>query len=294
MSGHSNKLSPYLFVSPAILLFAFTVLVPIIMTFAFSFFDWNGIGAMHFIGLDNYARAFQDRIYLRSYGHTLIYIAATVFVEVLVGLGLAGLITMGRKGSGFFRLAIFTPMMLPMIVVSYLWKFVYNSDFGLINSFLTKVGLESWTRVWLGNPDTALYAICIVSGWVYAGFYMTIFYSGIQRISKEIYESAYLDGATEWQIFFKIKVPMIRNLVETGIMLCVLTGFQSFDLFYVMTNGGPYNSTEIVTTYLVKVVFTHMSIGYGSALAVIMTLVIAIIGLVAGKLTKKDSDVLEY
>ncbi|OKP99570.1 sugar ABC transporter permease [Paenibacillus sp. P46E] len=276
------------------LLFAFVVLVPVLMTFVFSFYDWNGIGNMKFAGFSNYIRAFHDRVYINSYSHTLIYIAATVFVEVIVGLGLAGLITMGRKGSALFRLAFFIPVMLPMIVVSYLWKFVYNSDFGLINILLEKIGLESLTRVWLGNPDTALYAICIVSGWVYAGFYMTIFYSGIQRISKEVYESAYLDGAHEGQIFFKIKVPMIRNLVETGIMLCVLTGFQSFDLFYVMTNGGPYNSTEIVTTYLVKVVFTHTSIGYGSALAVIMTLVIAVIGLIAGKLTKKDSSVLEY
>ncbi|MEK4003177.1 carbohydrate ABC transporter permease [Paenibacillus sp. FSL H3-0333] len=294
MSGRSNKFSPYLFISPALLLFGFVVLVPVLMTFVFSFYDWNGIGTMKFTGFDNYIRAFQDRVYMNSYGHTLIYIVATVFVEVIAGLGLAGLITMGRKGSGLFRLAFFVPVMLPMIVVSYLWKFVYNSDFGLINILLEKIGLESWTRVWLGNPDTALYAICIVSGWVYAGFYMTIFYSGIQRISREVYESAYLDGAGEGQIFFKIKVPMIRNLVETGIMLCVLTGFQSFDLFYVMTNGGPYNSTEIVTTYLVKVVFTHMSIGYGSALAVIMTIVIAVIGLVAGRLNKKDSSILEY
>lgn len=183
--------------------------------------------------------------------------------------------------------------MLPMIVVSYIWRFVYNSDFGLLNSILTSVGLESWTNVWLGNPNTALLAICLVSGWVYAGFYMTIFYSGIQRIPKDVYESAYLDGATEWTIFTKIKMPMIRGLVDTGVMLCVLTGFQAFDLFYVMTNGGPYNSTEIVTTYLVKVVFNNMSIGYGSALAVIMTVVIAVIGLLAGKLQRKDNS-LEY
>jgi raffinose/stachyose/melibiose transport system permease protein len=289
-----NRLSPYLFVAPAFLLFAFTILLPIGMTFAFSFYDWNGYGAMRFAGLDNYVRAIHDRVYLASYGHILIYIASTVFLEVLVGLGLAGLITMGRKGSGFFRLAFFTPVMLPMIVVSFLWKFVYNSDFGLINSVLRAVGLESWTRVWLGNPDTALYAICIVSGWVYAGFYMTIFYSGIQRISKDIYESAYLDGANERQIFLKIKVPIIRGLVETAITLCVLTGFQSFDLFYVMTNGGPYNSTEIVTTYLVKVVFNHSSVGYGSALAVLMTLVIALLGLAAKKLQRSDSSALEY
>jgi len=288
-----NSKSAYLFVAPAVLLFAFTILAPIVMTFAFSFYDWNGFGTMSFVGLDNYARAIKDHIYLESYWHILIYIVATVFLEVLVGLGLAGLITMGRKGSGLFRVAFFTPVMLPMIVVSYLWKFVYNSDFGLLNSMLESIGLGSWARVWLGNPDTALYAICLVSGWVYAGFYMTIFYSGIQRIPKDIYESAYLDGASEWTIFSKIKVPMVRNLINTGIMLCVLTGFQAFDLFYVMTNGGPYSSTEIVTTYLVKVVFTNMSIGYGSALAVIMTIVIAVIGLVAGRLQRKDAA-LEY
>lgn len=292
--SRKRSLSPYLFVAPAVLLFSFTILIPIVMTFVFSFYDWNGFGAMTFTGFDNYVRAFQDRVYLESYWHIFIYIVSTVFLEVLVGLGLAGLITMGRKGSGLFRVAFFTPVMLPMIVVSFLWKFVYNSDFGLINAVLGSVGLESWTRVWLGNPDTALYAICIVSGWVYAGFYMTIFYSGIQRIPKEVYESAYLDGANERQIFLKIKVPIIRGLVDTAIMLCMLTGFQAFDLFYVMTNGGPYNSTEIVTTYLVKVVFNHTSIGYGSALAVIMTLVIALLGLAAKKLQRKDSGTLEY
>lgn len=289
-----RKFSPYLFVAPAVLVFAFTILVPIVMTFAFSFFNWNGYGEMSYTGIDNYTRAFNDKIYLNSYTHILIYIAVTVLVEVLVGLGLAGLITMGRKGSSLFRIALFTPVMLPMIVVSFLWRFVYNSDFGLINTVLRSIGLESWTQVWLGNPNTALLAICVVSGWVYAGFYMTIFYSGISRISKEIYESAYLDGANEWTIFFRIKVPIIRSLVETAIMLCVLTGFQSFDLFYVMTNGGPYNSTEIVPTYLVKVVFSHMSIGYGSALAVILTVVIAVIGLIAGKLRGNGSNSLEY
>lgn len=289
-----RKLSPYLFVTPAVLIFAFTILAPIVMTFVFSFFDWNGYGDMSFTGIDNYTRAFNDSIYLNSYTHILIYIAVTVVVEVLVGLGLAGLITMGRKGSSLFRVALFTPVMLPMIVVSYLWRFVYNSDFGLINTVLRFIGLESWAQVWLGNPNTALLAICVVSGWVYAGFYMTIFYTGISRISKEIYESAYLDGANEGTIFFRIKVPMIRSLVDTAIMLCVLTGFQSFDLFYVMTNGGPYNATEIVPTYLVKVVFSHMSIGYGSALAVILTVVIAAIGLLAGKLKSRGSNSLEY
>ncbi|MFB9279543.1 carbohydrate ABC transporter permease [Cohnella cellulosilytica] len=288
------SLSPYLFVAPAALLFGLTIILPIALTFAFSFYDWNGFGAMKFVGFDNYARAFHDRVYLASYWHIFIYIVLTVVLEVFCGLLLAGLITMKRRGSGLFRVAFFTPVMLPMIVVSYLWKFVYNSDFGLINALLSGIGLESWTRVWLGDPQIALYAVTFVSGWVYAGYYMTIFYAGIQRIPNDIYESAYLDGATDRDIFFKIKIPMIRDLVDVAIMLCVLGGFQAFDLFYVMTNGGPYNSTEIVTTYIVKVVFSNMSVGYGSALAVLMSIVIAILGILTNKLKKKESGSLEY
>ncbi|QJD86524.1 carbohydrate ABC transporter permease [Cohnella herbarum] len=292
--NHRFSISPYLFVAPSVLLFSLTILVPIVMTFVFSFYDWNGFGQMTFTGFDNYVRAFQDRVYLLSYWHIFIYIVLTIILEVFCGLALAGLITMKRRGSGLFRVAFFTPVMLPMIVVSYLWKFVYNSDFGLINSVLNSIGLESWTRVWLGDPKFAIYAVTFVSGWVFAGYYMTIFYAGIQRIPNDIYESAYLDGASNWDIFFKIKIPMIRDLVDVAIMLCVLGGFQAFDLFYVMTNGGPYNSTEIVTTYIVKVVFNNMSIGYGSALAVIMSIVIATLGIVTNKLKKKDNGTLEY
>ncbi|SEN81474.1 carbohydrate ABC transporter permease [Paenibacillus sp. OV219] len=289
---HKFRIAPYLFTAPAVLLFAFTILLPIVMTLIFSFYDWNGFGSMKFNGIDNYIRAFHDHIYLISYWHIFIYIILTIFLEVVAGLLLAGLITVNLRGTGIFRVAFFTPVMLPMLVTSFMWRFVYNSDFGLLNAVLKFVGLENLSRVWLGDPHTALYALSIVSGWTYAGFYMTIFYAGIQRIPKDIYESAYLDGATEKDIFFKIKVPMIKNLVEVALTLCILGAFQGFDLFYVMTNGGPYNATEIVTTYLVKVVFTNANIGYGSALAVIMTLVVVGIGLLLNLL--KRNETLEY
>lgn len=288
------RISPYLFTAPAVLLFAFTILLPIVMTFVFSFFDWNGFGTMKFTGFGNYIRAFHDHIYLVSYWHIFIYIFLTIFLEVFAGLVLAGLITVNLRGMGLFRVAFFTPVMLPMLITSFMWRFVYNADFGLLNAVLKFAGLESWTNVWLGNPHTALYALSIVSGWSYAGFYMTIFYAGIQRIPKDIYESANLDGATEKDIFFKIKIPMIKNLVEVALTLCILGGFQGFDLFYVMTNGGPYNATEIVTTYLVKVAFNNSNVGYGSALAVIMTLVVVGIGLLLNLLKRNENDKLEY
>lgn len=170
--------------------------------------------------------------------------------------------------------------MLPMVVVAVLWKFVYNSDFGILNATLRSLGLESLERVWLGDTSTALLAICVVSGWVFAGFYMTIFYAAFNQVPSEVVEAARIDGAGEWQIFRSVKVPMIRNAITVAVLLCVTGGFQGFDLFYVMTNGGPYGSTEIPTTYLVKSVFSFGNVGYGSAMAVLLTAIVVAVGLV--------------
>lgn len=276
----NNKATPYLFLAPALLVFGFAVLWPVIMTFFYSFTTWNGYGPMTFVGIDNYIKAAQDAIFRDTFVHVLIYIAVTLVLEVLVGLCLAGLVSAIRRGSLWFRVAIFTPVMLPMVVVAVLWKFVYNSDFGILNATLRSLGLESLERVWLGDTSTALLAICVVSGWVFAGFYMTIFYAAFNQVPSEVVEAARIDGAGEWQIFRSVKVPMIRNAITVAVLLCVTGGFQGFDLFYVMTNGGPYGSTEIPTTYLVKSVFSFGNVGYGSAMAVLLTAIVVAVGLV--------------
>jgi raffinose/stachyose/melibiose transport system permease protein len=274
----ARAVTPYLFLGPAILVFGFAVLLPLVLTVGFSFTNWDGFGEMTLAGLDNYARAFGDRQFRDSFLHILVYIAATIVLEVLVGLGLAGLLIARRRGALWFRVALFAPVMLPLVVVAVLWGFVYNPDFGLINAALAAAGLEEHQRIWLGETDTALLAISLVSGWVFAGFYMTIFYAAFSQISSEVVEAARLDGAGEWAIFRHVRVPMIRNAVAVAILLCVTGAFQGFDLFYVLTNGAPLGATEIPTTYLVKVVFRNADVGYGSAMAVILTAVVVGIG----------------
>ncbi len=271
--------TPYLFIVPAMLVFGFAVLVPLVFTVIYSFTEWDGFGPMTWVGLDNYLRAARDTVFRDSFLHVLVYIAATIVLEVLVGLGLAGLLSARRRGSLWFRVAIFTPVMLPLVVVAVLWSFVYNPDFGLVNATLASAGLGDLERIWLGDPSTALLAICVVSGWVWAGFYMTIFYAAFTQIPSEMIEAARLDGAGEWAIFRRVKVPMIRNAAAVAVLLCVTGGFQGFDLFYVLTNGAPFGATEIPTTYLVKVVFRNADVGYGSALAVVLTLVVVTVGL---------------
>jgi raffinose/stachyose/melibiose transport system permease protein len=193
------------------------------------------------------------------------------------------------RGAGmWFRVAIFVPVMLPLVVVAVLWSFVYNPDFGLINGALEALGLEEFQRIWLGDPATALLAISVVSGWVFAGFYMVIFYAAFRQIPMEILEAAKLDGASEWALFRHIKVPMIRGAIGVAILLCVTGGFQGFDLFFVLTNGGPYGSTEIPTTLLVKTVFQKSDVGYGSAMAVLLTVVVVGVGLMYAQARRRS------
>ncbi|MFN8622227.1 MAG: sugar ABC transporter permease [Chloroflexota bacterium] len=275
----ARRITPWLFLAPGLLVFGAAVLLPMVLTMGYSLVDWNGFGPMEWVGLDNYARALRDPAFLGSFVHVLVYIGATLILEVLVGLGLAGLVSM-RKGGLWFRVAIFAPVMLPMVVVAVLWSFVYNPDFGLLNGFLAATGLEGLQRIWLGDPSVALLAISVVSGWVYAGFYMMIFYAAFRQVPAEVVEAARLDGAGEWALFRRVKVPMIRNVTAVAVLLCVTGGFQGFDLFFVLTNGGPYGTTEIPTTLLVRTVFRNGEVGYGSAMAVLLTAIVVGVGLI--------------
>ena len=291
----NKAITPYLLIAPAVLVFAFVVLLPALLNTVLSFMEWSGTGEMIFVGIDNFTRAFRDDIYITAYFNTFGYIGMTLVLEVAVGLVLAGVVTMRGRKTAVYRIAFFVPVMLPMLVVAVLWSFVYSDDIGLINTALRAVGLDDLALVWLGNPATALIAISIVSGWIYAGFYMAIFYAALQRIPTNIIEAATLDGASEARIFFSIKVPMIRRIIEVAVLLCVTGAFQSFDLFYVMTNGGPNHATEIVTTYLVEVVFRFRDIGYGAALATIMTVVVLVLGYLFTRLRSRDkADTGEY
>jgi raffinose/stachyose/melibiose transport system permease protein len=281
-----RRFLPWLFLAPGLAIFAAAVLLPMVLTAGYSFTEWNGFGPMTFVGLDNYARALDDELFRGSFVHVLIYIAATLVLEVGVGLGLAGLIDLRRRNT-WFRVAIFTPVMLPMVVVAVLWSFIYNPDFGLLNGGLEAVGLGGLQRIWLGDPQTALLAISVVSGWVYAGFYMMIFYAAFRQVPTEVIEAARLDGGSEWAIFRHVKVPMIKGAIGVAILLCVTGGFQGFDLFFVLTNGGPYGTTEIPTTLLVKTVFRNAEVGYGSAMAVLLTAVVVGVGIVYARLQRR-------
>ena len=288
----NTRWTPFFFILPAFSIYSFTILVPLIGTIGSSLTKWNGYGSPELVGFKNYIRALQDSIFLNSFKHVFVYVLATIILEVIIGLVLAGILT-SRKRTDAYRIALFAPVMLPMVIVAVLWRFIFNADFGLLNGALEQIGLPQFQQIWLGDSRFALAAICIVSGWVYAGFYLAIFYAGLQRLPREVIESAALDGANQSTIFWRIKVPMIRRLWEVAVLICITGGIQGFDLFFVMTNGGPYYSTEVPTTYMVRMVFRDQEIGYGSALAVLVTSTVLVIGFIYSKLRKKSEQV-EY
>ena len=290
-----RKATPYLYVLPALLFFFAIIILPAVGTFRLSFYDWSGIGRdMQFVGLENYRAAFHEGSYfVLSLRNNLIYLVATLVVEMGFGLIMALILDFKLRFFGVFRVLFFSPMVLSMMPVGLLWRFVYSPDVGILNAALKAVGLDSLARAWLGDPSTALYAVCLVSGWRYAGFYMILFYAGLQRIPKQLYESARIDGATDLGCFRHVSLPLLREVFVICVLLCATGAFQAFDLVYAMTGGKPYHSTEVVATWLVDVAFTHNRDGHGSALAVMMTLIVFAIA-VTYHLYARRREVIEY
>ena len=289
----TSRLGVFILVAPAALIYTFAVLFPFLGTIGLSFLRWDGYAKPTWAGLGNYTRAFSDATFGSTFGHVAIYILATLIVEVLLGLLLAGFVSSLRR-SAFYRIALFIPVMLPMVVIAVLWQAIYNSDYGILNAMLKSLGLGKWQHIWLGDTKTALLAICFVSGWVFSGFYMAIFSAALNRLPNDVIESARLDGSGEIALFTKIKIPMIRQVTSIAILICITGGLQGFDLFYVLTNGGPYHTTAVPTTFMVKTVFRDGEFGYGSALAVVVSVVGLLIAYLFNLWQKRTKVEVEY
>jgi raffinose/stachyose/melibiose transport system permease protein len=275
------------FALPALLLFGTFVLLPLSTSLWFAFTSWNGFTAPEFVGLGNFRRALRDTVHLWSYVHVVIYILGTLLLEVTFGLVMAVLLNSDRMGFGLMRGLFFTPMILSMTAAGVLWTFVLDYRLGLLNAVLTSLGLEDWTRPWLSEPQTALIAIIFVSGWRFAGFYMIIFFAALRRIPRSIYEAATLDGAGPVRQFFTITLPLLRAQMLTCILLAITGGFAGFDLFFTLTNGGPFNATEVPATWIIRQGFDNNELGYATALTVILAAVVLAVALLYMRLTER-------
>lgn len=282
-----------LFVAPAMLLFGVFVLLPLATSLYYAFTKWSGYAEPEWVGFANFARAFQDPVHLASYLHVSLYIIGTLFLEVSFGLVMAVVLNSDRAGFGIMRGMFFSPMVLSMTAAGVLWAFVLDYRLGLLNSVLRSFGLDDWAQPWLSQSETALIAIMFVSGWRFAGFYMIIFFAALRRIPRNIYEAATLDGAGPVKQFFTITLPLLRHQMLTCILLAVTGGFAGFDLFFTMTNGGPFNATEVPATWIIRQGFDNNELGYATALTVILAVVVLIVSLVYLRMVER-ANVVRY
>lgn len=272
-------LKGYLFLLPSFAGLLTFVLIPILMGFIISFTNYDGYKKLDFVGLNNYIHMFQDDYVLTSLKNNVIYTAVTVPATMIISLLLALALNMGMKGSTFFRTMIFFPTISSMVAVGIVWSLLFNPVQGPVNQLLMAVGIESPPR-WLASTTWALWAIMIVAVWKQAGYYMVIFLSGLQAIPKQLYESAQIDGANSVVRFFKITLPMLSPTTFMVLSLSIIGSFQVFDLVSIMTDGGPGRATNVLVYRIYQEGFEYSKMGYASAIAYFLFLIIFVITLI--------------
>jgi ABC-type sugar transport system permease subunit len=287
-----------LFLLPALLFYAALIVFPLLQSLAFSFFKVEFLGGAArytFVGLDNFRAVFDDDVFWQSAKNTLVWAIASPFLEIPVALLLALYLQRGTRLTKFMRVLWFMPVLLPQIVVGIIWAWIYNSEWGALNQLLRSIGLDGFVRAWLGNPDTALPSLILVTTWTWIGFNMIILLAAVSAIPKDLIEAARLDGAGRVQILFRVIVPLIKPVIANLMVLCFIGKMKVFDLIWATTQGGPLWSTETVATYTVKRAFYWNTFekGYPSAMAFMWFVIILVISIVVTRAMARK-DALEY
>ncbi|MDQ6594938.1 carbohydrate ABC transporter permease [Bacillus salipaludis] len=260
----SNKWVISLYVLPALLLILLLIYIPIVLTGYYGLMDWNGIGKMKFIGLDNYMELVKDKLFWQSTWHSLLLGAFSALS--LVGYLILSLILASKiKGANILRKIYLIPMLLSSVAIGQLWAKIFDPSNGMINRLLILFGVDN-PPVWLADSNIVLYALFFPIVWQYAGFYIIIFYAALKNVPEELVEAAKIDGATPIQIAYKIKLPLISGVIKVMVILAIVGSLKYFDLIFVLTGGGPNHASEVMASYMYTEAFSKYHFGYGSAI----------------------------
>jgi multiple sugar transport system permease protein len=288
-----DNIIAWLMSAPAIILLSVFLIIPFLMAFGLSFTNQRLIPNVNvptqFIGLTNYGRMLEDSSFVRALLNNLLFAVVVVPLQTSLSLGMALLVNQKLPGVNFFRTVYFVPVATVMVVVAVIWSLIYNSPQGLMNAFANVVTFGAVKEVaWLDNPVTAFPAIMLLSIWQGAGYQMLIFLAGLQSISIDMYEAAGIDGATPVQQFWKITLPSLRNTLIFVVITTTIFAFQLFDQNWIMTQGGPQNSTLTLVMKMVQDGFQQQKIGFASAISVIFFLIVFSISLVQRRLLPEE------
>ncbi len=264
-----------LFLAPTVLLLCVFVVWPILESTRLSFTQWTGLGKSQvYVGWSNWLRLVQDEVFWRALGNNLILAVLSILVQLPIALALAVLLDKGGQRFRIFKLSYFMPLLISSVAIGFLFKYIYDPNFGILNAVLNSVGLSMLAKSWLGDPNIALYAVLAVICWQFIPFYMLIFQAALASMPGELHDAAMIDGATENQFFWRITLPMLQGTIRTSAVLSLIGSLRYFDLIYVLTGGGPSGSTELMATYMYKQAFASFNFGYGSTVAVALILVV--------------------
>lgn len=260
----------WIFLAPALITIAAVALYPILHVFYLSLHRKLLIFGIHrFVGLENYLYFLQDSRFWSSLGVTLYFVLLSTALEMLLGLAAALLMHQPRAGKTFIRAAVLVPWAIPTVVSARMWEWIYNPDFGVLNFFLRKIAWLPGPQNWLGDPTLALHALIFADVWKTTPFVALLLYAGLQVLPGELYEAAKIDGANAWQRFRQVTLPLLRPVLLTTLLFRTLDAFRVFDIVYVLTGGGPANTTETLSIYAYKLLFQTLQFGAGSAVAVL-------------------------
>lgn len=283
--AHARPYQAYLFILPGLFLYAVFVLIPIINTLRYSFYDWTGFSEPVYSGLDNYIKLYNDKDFWIAIGHNFFFVIFSTILPIILGLFLTSLLSRRRlRGMVIFRTGLFIPYVMSPVVVGIIWRWMFASA-GPVNQMLTTIGLGALARPWLGDFTAAPLAVGGVITWVQYGLCMVMFISGAQSINEELYDTAIVFGANGWQQFRYVTLPGLRQHILVAFVITFISAMRLFDLIFVLTNlGGPGKQTLVTSIFLYTETFRKNHAGYGSAIAVVLTAIILTVSAIVTRL----------
>ena len=268
----------WLFIAPGIGLYGLFVIYPFIQNIYLSLTSWNGLSpTKKFVGLENYLRLFGDEVFWGALGRNLIWAVLATAVPMAIGLLLAMLLHSLPRGYAAFRTILFFPQLLVPVAVAVVFAWIYQPTKGILNQSLRAFGLDSLTRTWLGDPNTALFAVIAVAIWVQTGLAFIIFVAALQELDPDLVAAAQLDGAGWWRRLWAVVIPQISNAMNLIAAVLIIDALNAFDEVWAMTQGGPAGSTELTSTYLYQAAFVDTETGYGAAISTTSTAITLLI-----------------
>lgn len=269
-----------LFVLPALIGTFLFIIIPIFCSFGLSFSEWDFLNEIHFVGFSNYKSVFTEPEFLQILINTIVYAVSTTIFAVIIPLLIASIINNRIKGSELFKTIYFLPFITPAVVIAIVWAWIFDPNIGLVNT------LFHTHYTWLFSTKLAMPVLIFVSVWKLVGYNVVLFLTGFSTIDKSVYEASKIDGATAYQTFFDITVPLLKPTIYFVTTVTAISSFQIFDLIYVMTQGGPNDSTNVIVYSIYKYAFEYFDIGKSCALAYILFAIILVLALVQKKFTK--------